>query len=492
MNKKIILRADGNATIGLGHVYRLLALADMLRDDFHITFAITQPDDFLKTSILQYAHEIIEMPDTFTYTFPSQKKPGEERPFDLAPNLTGSEIVVTDGYWFGSAYQQAVKKTGAKLVCIDDFAENYFFADAVINHAPGVSVQQYIGQPFTKFYLGLDYALIRKTFFKSFPSQRNESAVLIGLGGSDPNEITVKAIEVSLLSDLFNEIHVIVSPLFTEKLKQQLRLLARQHSHRIFLHQHLESVKLAALMDACTFAIVSASTMLIECYSRGLICFTGYFTGNQLNIYNGFVKQELAYGWGDFNNFEVNARTAELSVSFKVRKINQLRQPLNTIANIQSIFKNNLEISAIHIRKATMNDCRLIFDWANDTDVRKNSIKSEIIGWNDHQSWYEKKINSPDAHIFIMEVNHVPVGQIRFELLEGNWNINYSISKNYRGKGYGKLIISKGIQQLPDSTPVIAYVKPDNIASLSVFDLLGFKNGGIERMHGNEMIKYSR
>ena len=34
MTKKIIFRADGNATTGLGHLYRLFALVEMYKNDY--------------------------------------------------------------------------------------------------------------------------------------------------------------------------------------------------------------------------------------------------------------------------------------------------------------------------------------------------------------------------------------------------------------------------------------------------------------------------
>jgi UDP-2,4-diacetamido-2,4,6-trideoxy-beta-L-altropyranose hydrolase len=37
-NKKIILRVDGNSNMGLGHIYRGIALAEMLKDEFEVLF----------------------------------------------------------------------------------------------------------------------------------------------------------------------------------------------------------------------------------------------------------------------------------------------------------------------------------------------------------------------------------------------------------------------------------------------------------------------
>lgn len=46
---RLVLRADGGATIGLGHVMRLLALAETLRSQFaDVAFAVQEPVKVLR------------------------------------------------------------------------------------------------------------------------------------------------------------------------------------------------------------------------------------------------------------------------------------------------------------------------------------------------------------------------------------------------------------------------------------------------------------
>jgi len=332
MKKKLVLRADGNTTIGFGHVYRLLALADILKGDFEIVFAISTSEKLLLELISSYSDKIISLP-AYNYTLPDQKKEDEEMSFDLGGFLSGDEIVVTDGYWFGEQYQKAVKKTKAKLVCIDDFAENYFYADAVINHAPGVKVSDYRGEPYTKYFLGLDYALLRKNFFSPFSPNHKTGSLLIGMGGSDPYGITEKVLNAVIHSHRFSEIHLLAPALFTEK--KMAGICEGAANVNCVFHKNLNADALVTLMDNCKYAIVSASTLLLEFYSRGIICMTGYYTPNQKSIYNGFVNDYKAIGLGDLNNFEpkevIEAMNRQLNVQ-------PLKAPLHSYSNIKKIF----------------------------------------------------------------------------------------------------------------------------------------------------------
>ena len=62
--KRIYFRADGNAQIGLGHVIRSLALAEILKDEFACHFIIRKPLQTLKEEILKVCKSIIILPET--------------------------------------------------------------------------------------------------------------------------------------------------------------------------------------------------------------------------------------------------------------------------------------------------------------------------------------------------------------------------------------------------------------------------------------------
>lgn len=131
---------------------------------------------------------------------------------------------------------------------------------------------------------------------------------------------------------------------------------------------------------------------------------------------------------------------------------------------------------------AELIDCNIshaeqISNWANDLDVRKNAFNSNPIEWADHVKWFEKKLASQSTKLYILKKNEDLIGQIRFDLNEHhNWLIDYSIDKNFRGQGLGKLIIQLGIEKIKAySHDIIAEVKVDNIASIQVFSALGFR-----------------
>jgi UDP-2,4-diacetamido-2,4,6-trideoxy-beta-L-altropyranose hydrolase len=133
----------------------------------------------------------------------------------------------------------------------------------------------------------------------------------------------------------------------------------------------------------------------------------------------------------------------------------------------------------IETRLAELSDSPLYFSWANDPDVRANSFNQNPILLADHENWFHKMLQSKD-HIlllFSIEANHF--GQLRFALSNDDALINYSIAKEFRGKGLSTKMIQHSITYLKHHFPQIknitAKVKPENIASRKAFESCNFR-----------------
>lgn len=143
-----------------------------------------------------------------------------------------------------------------------------------------------------------------------------------------------------------------------------------------------------------------------------------------------------------------------------------------------------------NLREARPEDAELLFEWANDELVREMAINTKKIIWLEHKAWFKQKLASAATKIFILEQNSVPVGQIRYDFINGEWLIDYSISKSERGKGLGQKIIELS---LPDfkNCKLKALVKKNNIASNEVFSKLKFVLQDTEKINQVEFNCYT-
>ncbi len=296
--EKIIFRADGNSKIGLGHFYRALALAAMLKNHFYCVFAIATPEEFIKQQVLDLGLGIIELP-AIQYSLPDNKGSEDEVKFDLYEYLSGNEIVVLDGYWFGENYQAEVKKKCRFLFYIDDQLKPNYNADAIINHAPGVNTNNYIVSKNTRLYLGLDYLLLRPEFYSKKSGSALNKSVFISLGGSDAYSLTLPLIK--LVNEYLpeGEINILVTSAFKAVDIDSIYELSGKYLN-IKVHENLSAGKLVNIIDRSSHCVVASSTVLLECFARGRKAFSGYYVSNQMNIFEGMLNSGFIYGAGNF------------------------------------------------------------------------------------------------------------------------------------------------------------------------------------------------
>lgn len=141
----------------------------------------------------------------------------------------------------------------------------------------------------------------------------------------------------------------------------------------------------------------------------------------------------------------------------------------------------------IHYRRATMDDARLLFEWANDPDVRAASFSSEPIPWEDHLSWLARRIDDDAHRLLVFSVNNKNIGLVRLMFVGERIILSYLIDKNYRGQGYGSRVIKSAVEFLITeglSKAIHAYVKVGNEKSMNAILKAGFTSLELETVDG--------
>lgn len=270
--EKIAIRADGNFEVGLGHLIRCFALAEMLKDRFEVDFfCVTIPENILSSfNKSGYRVNIIKSD------------------FEMSDFNSSHRLIVLDGYHFTSEYQLFLKNIGFKLICIDDLYEIDFYADLIINHAPTALKEKYKHQYYTDFALGLDFALLRPMFLKAAVIKREINtiqSVFICFGGADSKNYTLKVIEACVRNLKFKQINVVTGASF-----QYIDTIKRISDNRIKHFHSINENEMLEIMIVSDLAIVPSSGILFEVLSVGCKVASGYYVDNQKGIYDGFKQ----------------------------------------------------------------------------------------------------------------------------------------------------------------------------------------------------------
>ena len=145
----------------------------------------------------------------------------------------------------------------------------------------------------------------------------------------------------------------------------------------------------------------------------------------------------------------------------------------------------------ISVRTATADDCALLWRWANEPAVRAAAFNSQAIPWDDHVEWFNERLASPDAVIYIAVDDGMPVGQVRFDIdPAGGVQVDVSVAKEHRGRGLGAAALRSAVRAFAArrSAPIAARIRPENEASLRAFSSAGFVRAGVVRVGDAEAI----
>ena len=135
-------------------------------------------------------------------------------------------------------------------------------------------------------------------------------------------------------------------------------------------------------------------------------------------------------------------------------------------------------VQTISLRPATAADAKLIFEWRNDPVIVRLGSSQREVTWTEHEEWFSQSITSGKRRIFIVQNDGVPIGQVRFDLLEkSECVISVYLASEFTGHGWGIEAIRNGCELIFEEWPihaVAALVRVENEVGQSAFRRAGF------------------
>lgn len=463
MPNRIVIRVDGDNSIGLGHLTRCMALACMLRKDFDLFFISKVIPEQINNEIINLGFKIKIIVEEIQF-------------FEF---LNSKDIIVLDHYGLDTAYQRTIKELGCKLVCIDDLHEQFFHADLIINHAPNVKASSYQTSTYTQFALGLDYVLLRPVFLQRALTKRTEpnlNIAFVCFGGSDNKNLTKLVVDILVPDERFEIINVVIGSAYqhADKLAESI-----QSDQRFKLYHGINEEEMADLISTSSIAIVPASGILQEVLALGCRAVSGIYVDNQRQIYENY---KLMNAFEDAGTFIAEEIKTAIDKAFN-NNINTGKPPLidgKSGERLLNKFKQLINEDNLTLSVAIAEDVDLTYKWAKDKTIRKYSFATHEITFDEHAKWFLSKVNSEDNYYFIALLNGDNIGSIRFDLKEGGAIISYLLDPLYHQKGLGGILLKKGLEFLISMNNanvnfVKGYVMAENISSIKTFVALGYE-----------------
>jgi len=497
MSNQLVIRADANVQIGIGHVMRCLALAQAWQDSGgSVAFATAYGlPESLRQRLISEGMKVQHLVEE------AGSVADANATIALAQKLGASHLVI-DGYHFGVDYQQRLKNAELRLLFIDDngHAEHYY-ADWVLNQNLHASETMYASrEPYTQLLLGTHYALLRREYWKwrgwqrEIPSEANK--VLVTMGGSDPDNVTLKVIEALLQVQIEGLDAIVVvgdgNPHFA-----QLQTVVGARQHNIRLETKVRDMP--ALIAWADLAVSAAGTTCWELAFMGLPNIILPLADNQYPTAEALNGMQVALNLCGVTEVTAEKLAKEIeTLSVTTQKRCEMSQRGRNLVDGEGADRTEMWFSnsQIRLREAHEVDCDRLWNWANDSSVRASAFSSEPISWQTHRTWFASKLNDPNVVIFIaLDQHNVPIGQVRFDMFgDGEAEIDVSIDRLRRRSGYGTILIDRVIRRIfaTKSLRVVhAFIKPENEGSIRTFEKAQFEKMGSEQKNGVVALHYA-
>lgn len=521
VSSPLLIRADASPAMGTGHVMRCLAIAQAWSDcGGKVVFVSSDLPPFLSERLRSESFDVVPLlvasagPEDIVFTS------------EVADRMRAS-ILLIDGYHFGDPYRTGLRDRGHRIAAIDDFGR-LLNADVIINANGYASLMDYQSSGAVSslpvVLAGPHYALLRREFrlASNAEHRRRDSgfSILVTCGGSDPTNATAWILKVLNEIDVNSiRITVVVGGSFSRM--TELQSLTDTLRHQVEVIQNCTNMP--EVMSRADLAIAAAGSTCWELASLGVPIIALVTADNQIRVAQAI--EELGLGWnlgpvqalrderseprsdpsghvvalsetGERDERSpVNHSSDAAGVSGRKPVLRQLVSDLERDRSLLSQFprvgstgidgQGALRVARalgepdVVLRPVTPDDSRQLWEWRNDQTVREVSFSSDPVPWENHCRWFSSRVDSAECRIMIAETaSRVPVGQVRLDVSSQRATISISIAAEYRSAGFGRPMIRKATQfafwQLGVSG-VDAFIKPENAASLKVFQHCGFR-----------------
>ncbi|MEO7300894.1 MAG: UDP-2,4-diacetamido-2,4,6-trideoxy-beta-L-altropyranose hydrolase [Verrucomicrobiota bacterium] len=495
MKFSIVIRADASLQIGGGHIMRTLALAEELRrKEIDVRYVCRDLRGNLCSIIEQAGFPVHLLPALPQQYFPAASEPthakwletsweidAQQTAYAIKSSVQKADWLIVDHYSLAAPWETALRTHAKRIMVIDDLADRPHNCDLLLDQTftenASARYERLIEK--TPLLLGPKFALLRREFYQRRKTLSARSGalktILIFFGTVDASNQTIKAIEAIRLlraSDL--SVHVVVGT--TNPHREKIRAECEDMPN---VHFQSPAENLVELMATADLAIGAAGTTSWERCCLGLPAIVVQLAENQKLICEklGVAGAILFQGAKENVSAENLAGTIE-ELRHQPEKLRAISQRAWEITDGWGAQRVACWLGPLRLSRATLDDAKILWEWANDPSVRQNAFQTEPIPWTAHLGWMEKKLRSFDTFIWIARDEEKCIGQMRIDVSGNSASADVSVSSSHRASGRGPELFIKGLREFWKERPdikVVAQIKKENQASQKMLKLAGFR-----------------
>lgn len=477
-------RVDSSTRIGTGHLVRCLTLAKNLRSCGEESVFLCQHLEGDMTARVEQAGFKVMFLDLGTNGHDINENRDAIESLRLIHECSASQVVL-DHYDLSLEWEKLVAQHIESLTVIDDFTDRRHQCDLLINqNLVPPRDESFSASPHgaTRALIGPKFALLQSEYaaLRSIRSVKNSliKRISVFMGGSDPENVTELVLRSLVNMELADIAIDVVIGTANPHHSELISVFGDNQS--VTFHSNLSS--LASLLATSDLAIGAGGTSNWERMCLGVPSIVLDIAENQREICVELAGAGLIEYIGNshlISPLDIERAVGKLISQKNLRRHYSLQGQITVDGLGASRVLETLlpgDQTSLTLRSCRVEDIFLYFNWVNEPMVRQSSLQSEPISWSEHEAWFMSRMNSPTCRMYVICSGNLPIGQVRFERDDDAWTIDYSLDEFVRGRGWGHLLVERGLSEFRKSTTgkVIATVKATNIVSRRIFEQLGF------------------
>jgi UDP-2,4-diacetamido-2,4,6-trideoxy-beta-L-altropyranose hydrolase len=472
---KVAIRADASTRIGSGHITRCLTLANALRaGGASVRFISRDLPDHLARLVRADGHEIAPL-----------DAGGADELHDAEQSLAAAgqpDWMIVDHYGLGTAWESRVRQA-CRVLSVDDVARAHDCDVLLDQNYHRNAEARYAGLvPFASTLLtGPRFALLRAEFAAArqhlAPRDGDVRRLLVFLGGMDADNITGAVI--AALSEIGRpDIAVDIVIGAGHPKRDELTTLC---ASRASVTLHVQTSDMAGLLSRADLAVGAGGSATWERCALGVPTLALCVADNQRELLHEAGRGGIVYA-PDIAPTDSAALAVHLRALIGNAGLRHLlsRNGMKLIdgqgaRRVAAVIQS----ASISMRRATEADSRNLHAWRNSPAVRAVSNDSDEIAFSDHERWLKGVLASDTRLLLIGEHDGVPIGVVRFDVIDTAALVSIYLVPEQIGQGRGQALLSSAEAWFRANHPGIrtlnAQVRAGNIASQRLFERSGYR-----------------
>lgn len=485
------IRAALHDAAGMGHLSRCLALAEALDEMGHeVVFIAPEPSTRARHRLASAGLSLIATTWPAGAGTGDQEWPAEAQLSDSSMTARllateGVEAVFVDDYGLGRAWDRASSDRYRRIGTVEDFPDRRRACHLIVDT---VGTRDHLHDDRARTLSGPRYALLRREVLdlrESVWDVRGDGGVVafIGAGAAAAEAWPLIIPDLRAVVEAGHPVRA-VAPESGSDVGPSMDGLSLMEV----------TEELGSLFATASLLVTGGGVTALEAACLGRPTLLLEIAPNQHETIGLLTRAGAARAVGrpaDLSVGELRAEAIELLASEDGREemITAGRRLVDGLgASRVALALSGSGGQRVTVRPATSADVDRYFDWFMDPATRAASLDQSPVTRESHVKWFASRVRSGDAALRVAMLGRLPIGQVRLEVEDDDWVLDYSLDPVARGMGLARPMLRAALQDLrPDGRRIVAAVRRTNIASVRTLLGLGFRETPPRRPPGPGM-----